>query len=193
MEATSAQAKFCFYRRVPSLVVKPKIDDGCWLGLTVALLLTTAARALALTNPVVFVTQPPIPREINSSITNTFLSVVTIFGNHLPDTAHCARGGDLWLMLPNTNLVNLTRNAGFGTNGVQDGVGIAVRDPKISWDGKKVLFSMVVGAPANANDTTKFFWQLYECTNLDQIIADTNTRPAIVRVPNQPASFNNVT
>jgi hypothetical protein len=173
--------------------MKRKTRDGRWLGLMATLCLTTAAEALTLTNSVVFVTQPPIPREINSSITNTFLSVVTIFGNHLPDTAHCARGGDLWLMLPNTNLVNLTRNAGFGTNGVQDGVGIAVRDPKISWDGKKVLFSMVVGAPAGANDNTQFFWQLYECTNLDLVIANTNTRPAIVRVPNQPANFNNVT
>ncbi len=162
-------------------------------GLLVAAALATEAVALTLTNPIVFVTQPPIPREINGTLTNTFLSVVTIFGNHLPDPAHCARGGDLWLMMPNTNLVNLTRRGGFGTNGVQDGVGIAVRDPKISWDGTKVLFSMVVGTPTGPNDPTKFFWQLYECTNLAAVIANTNTPPAIVRVPNQPANFNNVT
>src|SRR5580765_1414498 len=93
----------------------------------------SSAQALTLTNPIVFVTQPPIPRELNSSVSNTFLSVVTIFGNHLPDTAHAGRGGDLWLMTTNQGLVNLTRKAGFGTNGVQAGNGIDVRDPAIHW------------------------------------------------------------
>ncbi len=149
--------------------------------------------ALTLTNPIVFVTQPPIPRELNSSVSNTFLSVVTIFGNHLADTAHAARGADLWLLMTNHGLVNLTRKAGFGTNGIQHGVGIGVRDPAIHWDGTKVLFSMVVGSPSNAADTTPFFWQLYEITNLAQVIADTNTKPAIVAVANQPTNCNNVT
>ena len=162
--------------------------------LCVALTITVAqADGLTLTNPIVFVTQPPIPRELNSSVANTFLSVVTIFGNQLADTAHAARGGDLWLMLTNKGLVNLTRKAGFGTNGVQHGVGIDVRDPQIHWGGKRVLFSMVVGAPTNAADATPFFWQLYELTNLDAVISNTNTLPAIVKVPNQPANANNVT
>ncbi len=152
-----------------------------------------SAQGLTLTNPIVFVTQPPIARELNSSVSNTFLSIVTIFGNHLPDTAHAGRGGDLWLMITNQGLVNLTRKGGFGVSGVQDGIGIDVRDPAVHWSGKKVLFSMVVGAPTNATDTTPFFWQLYEVTNLDAVIANTNTTPAIVRVPNQPAGFNNVT
>src|SRR5437660_5768103 len=109
------------------------------LALVVALAGMYPARAaLTLTNPVVFVTQPPIPRELNSSVSNTFLSVVTIFGNHLPDTAHAGRGGDLWLMTTNQGLVNLTRKGGFGANGVQHGVGIDVRDPAIHWSGKKV-------------------------------------------------------
>jgi hypothetical protein len=149
--------------------------------------------AISLTNPIVFVTQPPIPRELNSSVSNTFLSVVTIFGNHLPDTAHAGRGGALWLMTTNQGLVNLTLKGGFGVNGVQHGVGIDVRDPAVHWSGTKVLFSMVVGAPTNSTDTTPFFWQLYEITNLDAVIANTNTIPSIVRVPNQPANFNNVT
>src|SRR5207245_116924 len=89
------------------------------------------AQAVSLTTPIVFVTQPPILREINSSVSNTFLSVVTIFGNHLPDTAHAGRGGDLWLMTTNQGLVNLTRKGGFGASGVQHGVGIGVRDPAI--------------------------------------------------------------
>src|SRR6266481_579905 len=52
---------------------------------------------------------------------------------------------------------------------------------------------MVVGAPTNSADTTSFFWQLYEVTNLDAAIANTNTTPAIVRVANQPTNFNNLT
>lgn len=155
--------------------------------------LVSTVRALTLTNPIVFVTQPPIPHEINGSVSNTFLSVVTIFGNQQADTAHAARGGDLWLMTTNQGLVNLTRKAGLGTNGVQDGIGIDVRDPQIHWGGKKVLFSMVVGAPTNSTDPTQFFWQLYELTNLDAVIADTNTLPIIVKVANQPTNCDNVT
>src|SRR5215469_4378951 len=94
--------------------------------------------AVALTNPVVFVTQVPIPRELNSSVSNTFLSVVTLFGNHLGDTAHAARGGDLMLMTTNGGLLNLTRAAGFGTSGVQNGIGISVRDPSVHWSGKRM-------------------------------------------------------
>ena len=152
----------------------------------------TAATPITLTNPVLFVTQPPIPYELNSSVSNTFLSVVTIFGNQEADTAHAARGGDLWLMTTNTSLVNLTRTAGFGVSGVQAGIGIAVRDPAIHWSGRKAIFSMVVGAPTNATDTMTFFWQLYEVTNLDAVLANTNTKPAIVPVPNQPINYNNI-
>src|SRR5437660_11860330 len=103
------------------------------LGVTLFLTASAQATVLVLTNPIVFVTQPPIPRELNSSVSNTFLSVVTIFGNHLPDTAHAGRGGDLWLMTTNQGLVNLTRKGGFGASGVQHGVGIDVRDPAIHW------------------------------------------------------------
>ena len=134
------------------------------------LLLAAPAHAVPLANPIIFVTQPPIPRELNSSVSNTFLSVVTIFGNQQADTAHAARGGDLWLMTTNSGLVNLTRKAGFGTNGIQHGIGIDVRDPQIHWSGKKVLFSMVAGAPTNSAATNNFFWQLYELTNLDAVM-----------------------
>ena len=157
------------------------------------LLLATPAHAFPLANPIIFVTQPPIPRELNSSVSNTFLSVVTIFGNQQADTAHAARGGDLWLLTTNAGLVNLTRRAGFGTNGIQHGVGIDARDPQMHWSGKKVLFSMVAGAPTNSAATNNFFWQLYELTNLDAVIANTNTPPVIIKVPNQPTNCNNVT
>src|SRR6185295_11410957 len=90
--------------------------------------------------------------------------------------------------------VNLTKSANLGsTTSIQHGVGIDVRDPAIHWSGTKVLFSMVVGAPANATDTSIFHWQLYELTNLDAIVANTNTTPIIVKVPSQPANCNNVT
>ena len=170
---------------------KSKLKIFCALLLLGGVAVTS--RAFTLTNPIVFVTQPPIPRELNGSVSNTFLSVVTEFGNQQADTAHAARGGDLWLMTTNLGLVNLTRKAGFGTNGIQNGIGIDVRDPAIHWSGKKVLFSMVVGAPTNAVDTTKFFWQLYELTNLDAVIAHTNTLPVLVKISNQPTNCNNIT
>lgn len=155
--------------------------------------LSMDATGITLTNPIVFITQPPVPREANNiTITNCFSSVVTEFGNQQPDTAHAGRGGDLWLMTTNLGLVNLTRKAGFGASGNQSGVGIDVRDPAIYWDGSKVLFSMVVGAPTNATDSTTFHWQLYELTNLAAVIADTNTIPVIVSVANQPTNYNNV-
>ncbi len=162
-------------------------------AIVILLFAVQALRAsITLTNPVLFVTQPPIPRELNSTVSNTFLSVVTLFGNHQSDTAHAARGGDLWLMTTNGSPVNLTRKAGFGSSGIQAGAGIDVRDPTVYWNGTKVIFSMVVGAPTNATDTTIFFWQLYELTNLAAVIADTNTIPVIVPVANQPTNYNNV-
>jgi len=167
-----------------------------WKSIFAALLFVVLALpvgAITLTNPIVFVTQPPIPRELNGAISNTFLSVVTEFGNQQADTAHAARGGDLWLLTTNLGLVNLSRKAGFGTNGIQAGIGIDVRDPAIHWGGKKILFSMVVGAPTNATDARAFFWQLYELTNLDAVIANTNTVPKIIPVANQPTNYNNIT
>src|ERR1700761_4128565 len=95
-------------------------------GLAIFFSIGSLRAAVPLPNPIVFVTQPPIWRELNSTVSNTFLSVVTIFGNQLPDTAHAARGGDLWLMYTNGNLLNLTRAAGYGLNGVQHTNGIAV-------------------------------------------------------------------
>ena len=163
----------------------------CLLAILWLVLITLPVQAITLPNPVVFVTQPPIPRELNSTVSNTFLSVVTIFGNHLPDTAHAARGGDLWLAKTNGALLNLTRAAGYGLDGIQHTNGIDVRDPQIYWDGSRVLFSMVAGAPRFSGDTNVFFWQLYELTNLTAVITS-NATPAIVKVSNQPTNYNNV-
>ena len=150
------------------------------------------AHALTLTNPVLFVTQVQMPHENNGNVSNSFVSVVSLFGNHVADTEHAGRGGDLWLLTTNLGLVNLTRRAGFGTNGVQDGVGIGVRDPAVHWLGQKAIFSMVVGAPLSASDPTEFRWQLYEITNLAAVVANTNTLPVIVKIPNQATNYNNV-
>lgn len=95
-------------------------------------------------------------------------------------------------MATNGALVNLTRAGGFGTNGSQDGVGIAVRDPAIHWSGSKAIFSMVVGAPTNSSDAATYNWQLYEVTNLGAVVANTNTKPVITPVANQPLGFNNI-
>src|SRR5712664_2409509 len=92
-----------------------------------ALLLTTFAATCgraAITNAILFVTQAPIPAELNSgTVSNVAVSVVSALGNHLADPAHAGRGGDLWIRYPSGVLTNLTRAAGFGTNGVQHGVG----------------------------------------------------------------------
>src|SRR6185436_942906 len=91
-------------------------------------------------NPIVFVTQVPIPSD--------FTNVVSTFGNHLPNPGSCPRGGALWIRYPSGALKNLTRAAGYGTSGLQGPTAIAVREPCVHWSGTKVLFSMLVGAPA---------------------------------------------
>src|SRR5436190_12807863 len=130
--------------------------------LWMATLLGIAANSeAALTNAILFVTQVPIPDERNATtVSNVAVSVVSAVGNQLADTAHAGRGGDLWILYPNGALTNLTRAAGYGTNGPQHGIGIAVRDPFVHWIGRKAIFSMVVGAPVGPNDTNQYFWQL---------------------------------
>ena len=155
--------------------------------------LVCAAQPTTPTNALLFVTQVPIANEINDgTVSNVFVSVVSPVGNHLADTAHAGRGGDLWMRYTNGALLNLTRKGGFGTNTIQHGVGIAVRDPAVYWDATKAIFSMVVGAPTNASDPKVFFWQLYEITNLAAVVASSNTVPAIIKVSNQPSNYNNV-
>src|ERR1051325_532602 len=151
-------------------------------------LIALSSRA-AITNAILFVTQVPIPNEVNdATVSNVFVSVVSALGNHLADTKHAGRGGDLWIRYPSGAFTNLTRAAGYGTNGVQHGAGIAVRDPFVHWSGTKAIFSMFVGAPTNANDTTPFFWQLYEITNF----TTQGSAPIITKVTNQPPNYNNV-
>jgi hypothetical protein len=141
----------------------------------------------SLTNAILFVTQVPQPLEANNNIiSNVFLGVGAGFGNHLADTLHAPRGGDLWLRKKDGSLLNLTRSLGYGVAGAQHTNGIAVREPKLHWDGSRALFSMVVGAPRDAADGSAFFWQLYEITGLP------DGPYAINKVANQPTNFNNV-
>src|SRR5262249_12308310 len=146
---------------------------------------TAPAATTLLPNPVLFVTQVPMPVEVNNNtVSNVVLSCVSALGNHLADTAHTARGGDLWILFPNGSLSNLTRAAGYGTTGAQHTNGIAVRQPCVHWSGTKAVFSMVVGSPRAPNDPEPFFWQLYEVSGLP-------AGPyAIQRVPHQPTNYN---
>ncbi|HWJ94056.1 MAG TPA: hypothetical protein VNT33_04985, partial [Telluria sp.] len=106
---------------------------------------------------------------------------LSAFANHLPGVEAAPRGGDLMLRYPDGTLRNLTREAGFGIDGEQGDKGIAVREPSVHWDGRRALFSMVVGSGPRA------FWQVYEVSGLGQ------GEPArVARVPGQPADANNL-
>jgi Hydrazine synthase alpha subunit middle domain len=137
-----------------------------------------AAAAVSIPNPILFVTQVPIPGD--------FTTVASTFGNHRGQIDSAPRGGDLWIRYPDGTLKNLTRTAGFGADGMQGTNAIAVREPSVHWSGTKALFSMVIGAPKQYewNDD---YWQIYEVTGLGQ-----NDTPSIRRIPNQPADYNNV-
>ena len=60
------------------------------------------------TNPILFVTQVPMPEEVNSrTITEAYQSCVSPFSNHLADTAHAGRGGSLHVRFSNGQVVDL--------------------------------------------------------------------------------------
>lgn len=115
------------------------------------------------------------------------------FGNHLTSMRVAPRGGDLALMDIYGNVRLLTQEAGFGlaTGEIQTESAIAVRQPAIHWDGTRALFSMIIGGPIKAYDQTyrDNTWQIYEITNLDQVIEGDTA--IIVKVPFQP-EYNNI-
>lgn len=130
--------------------------------------------------PVLFVTQLPI--------TNDFTTIGSTFGNHQANLSSVGRGGDLWIRYPDGSLKNLTAAAGYGSpDTFQGDEAIAVRDPAVSWDGTKAVFSMVIGAPAFQYQYEEYRWQLYEITGLEP-----NDTPVISLVPNQSPYFNNI-
>jgi mono/diheme cytochrome c family protein len=144
-----------------------------------SLLLAAVAAAAQLQNPILFVTQVPVPGD--------FTAVVSTFGNQVPTMEQAPRGGDLWIRYPDGTTKNLTRAAGFGGTGMQGPSSIAVREPSVHWSGTKALFSMVIGAPAQQYRWEDYFWQIYEVTGLGA-----NDTPVIRKIANQPASYNNV-
>jgi hypothetical protein len=140
------------------------------------------ASIAALSNPILFVTQMPIAAD--------FATIGAVFANHKADMQSVGRGGDLWIRYPDGSLKNLTASAGYGSSdptGFQGANAIAVRDPAVSWDGTKAIFSMVVGAPTVQFVEETVFWQLYEVSGLG-----VNQTPVITKVPNQPANYNNI-
>ncbi len=144
-----------------------------------------AQQAPPLPNPILFVTQVPIPAD--------FATIGSVFANHLAEMETAGRGGDLMLLYPDGTLRNLTAEAGFGVAAVNPGPvfqgedAIAVRDPAVHWNGTKAVFSMVIGAPAEQFVYEDFRWQLYEVSGLGQ-----GETARITRVPRQPADYNNV-
>ena len=141
--------------------------------------------ALAVTDtpvsqPVLFVAQVPTEGD-------QFASRMSTFANHLPGMESVPRGGDLVIRYPDGSLRFLTREAGFGVEGLQNDKGIAVREPTVHWDGTKAIFSMLVGAAPKQYESPKAKWQLYEVTGLAQ-----GQTAVITKVPNQPTQYNNV-
>ena len=138
-----------------------------------------AACAQSTPNPILFVTQVPVPVD--------FATVGSTFANHLASPASVYRGGDLWIRYGDGSLRNLTAEAGFGMSGFQGANAIAVRDPAVHWNGTKAVFSMVVGSPPQQFVVQSYRWQLYEITGFGQ-----GQTVSITRVPNQPSEYNNV-
>jgi len=151
------------------------------------LAMVIAADAAPPSHPLLFVTQVPTGYDFVN------MTISAPFANHLPTTLAAPRGGDLVLMGTNGSLRYLTQEAGFGSTGggalLTGNQAIAVRNPAVSYDATKAIFSMVVGAPATVGGAENYTWQLYEITNLAQVLAGQSS--TIQKVPNQPA-FNNV-
>lgn len=144
-------------------------------------LVSAAPSAAALPNPILFITQVPNPA--------TFATIGSTFGNQQANISSVPRGGDLWIRYGDGTLKNLTAAAGYGSTdptGFQDASAIAVRDPSVSWDGTRALFSMVVGSTTTRYHIDTFYWQLYEVSGLGP-----SETPVITKVPNQPATYNN--
>ena len=95
--------------------LRPSLSSIKALAIVAALLaLMRATAPAAITNAILFVTQVPIPNEVNDgTVSNVFVSVVSALGNHLADTTHAGRGGDLWIRYPSGAISNLTRLAGY--------------------------------------------------------------------------------
>lgn len=142
---------------------------------------SATAKSTVVQNPILFVTQVPVAAG------DPFASRLSTFANHLPDLGAVPRGGDLMIRYPDGVLRNLTREAGFGVDGLQGANAIAVREPAVHWGGTKAVFSMLVGGASARYQYPTAKWQLYEVTGLAR-----GQTASITKVPNQPTSYNNV-
>jgi len=149
------------------------------VSLAIACATCAHAETAALPNPILFVTQVPIPGD--------FASIGSVFGNQLGNIDRVGRGGDLYIRYTDGSLRNLTQEAGYGTSGFQGASSIAVRDPAVHWSGTKALFSMVTGAPTEQYQQGEWFWQIYEIMGFG--VGET---VSITRVAGQPDTYNNV-
>lgn len=143
-------------------------------------LVSRATTTAAIQNPILFVTQVPTPGDV-------FATRGSTFANHLGSIVSAPRGGDLMLWYPDGTLRNLTKEAGYGMDGLQGANAIAVREPAVHWNGTKAIFSMVIGAPPSQYTQIDKQWQMYEVTGLGK------GQPVVItKVPGQPAGYNNV-
>lgn len=131
-------------------------------------------------NPILFVAQVPTPGD-------PFASRLSTFANHIPNLGSVPRGGDLMIRYPNGSLRNLTKEAGFGMEGLQTANAIAVREPTVHWSGSKAVFSMLVGAAPKQFESPKSVWQLYEVKGLAA-----GDAAVITKLASQPQGYNNV-
>ncbi|MBP7624076.1 MAG: hypothetical protein KA763_08915 [Xanthomonadales bacterium] len=152
-----------------------------WLaGFTLSMSCLPAFAQVTTPNPILFVTQFPIPDD--------FAAIGSVFANHRGGTDLVGRGGDLYIRYGNGTLRNLTREAGYGEAGVMQGVNaIAVRDPHVHWSGTKAVFSMVIGAPPQQYQWVTSYFQLYEVSGFAA-----GQTVQISKIANQPADTNNV-
>ena len=162
-----------------------------------ACLLAAASTALLAgnpANPILFVTQVPIPEEVNTrDLTQSFMSTVSPFGNHLADTTHAGRGGSLLVRFNNAQVVDLLAAADWSAipGGKPAADAMAVRNPSVHWSAGKAIFSMTTGKPSGPADATGYLFQLYEITLPTQAQLNAAVKPVLSLVPNQPA-YNNV-
>lgn len=133
-----------------------------------------------ISHPILFVAQVPTPGD-------PFASRLSTFANHLPSLHSVPRGGDLMIRYPNGTVRNLTKEAGFGVEGLQGAGAIAVREPTVHWDGNKAIFSMLIGGAPKQYQSPNSVWQLYEVTGLAP-----GETAAVSKVAGQPQAYNNV-
>src|SRR4051812_26739328 len=163
-------------------------------ALVLVLGVSSAASAGNPSNPILFVTQVPMPEEVNSrNVTESYQSCVSPFSNHLGDTAHAGRGGSLHVRFANGQVIDLLAVADWSQSpGGKPAAGtVAVRNPSVNWAADKAVFSMAAGVPSGPADPTVFSWQLYEITLPTQAQLAANVKPVVTKVANQPA-YNNV-